>query len=251
MHGDAPAFLSTLPYFQGLSPTELARVHGRCRTRALVAGEIVVHEGQPADALYAVQRGRVRQYTISPEGKEQVLFVAGPGTTFNDTAVFDHGPALATAEALTADTCICVVPAALMRHLLAANPRVAANVVRVLPSRVRQLTALVEELSFHHIVQRVARLLLEENEATGQVGLTKHEMAARVGTVREAVSRTLHELEQRGAITRQHNRIVHVNTAALLAVLGAASPASEPAPRQQAVAGTHLEHQESSLAGCS
>lgn len=251
MHDEDLAFLSTLPYFQGLSPTELAQVQGRCRTRALTTGEIIVHEGQSADALYVVRRGRVRLYKISREGKEQVLYVAEPGTTFNDIGVFDRGPALATAEALTADTRICVVPAALMLHLLTANPLVAANVVRVLPGRVRQLTALVEELSFHPIVQRVARLLLEEHETTGQITLTKHEMAARVGTVREAVSRTLHDLEQCGAITRQHNHIVHVNTTALLALLGAAPPNREPMPRPQSVAGTPLSHRELSLAGCS
>ncbi|GEM_PF-76485 len=244
------AFLRTVPYFQGLAPTDYAQMQGRCRTRALTTGEIIVHEGQPADALYVVLRGSVRLYTLSPEGKEQVLFVAASGETFNDVAVFDGGAALATAEALSADTCICVVPAALMHHLLTTNPRVAANVVRVLPSRVRTLTALVEDLSFHHIAQRVARLLLEERDASSQVALTKQEMAARVGTVREAVSRVLHDLERRGAITRRHHRIVQVNTPALLALLGAAPTAREPAPRPQPVTGIPQQQRELSLVGC-
>lgn len=250
MHDDDRAFLGTLPYFQGLSPTELDQVQARCRTRALMRGEIIVHEGQPVDALYVVVRGRVRLYALSPEGKEQVLFVAEPGTTFNDVAVFDGGPALATAEALTMDTCIRVVPAALMHHLLTANPRVAANVVHVLPGRMRELAALVEELSFHHIVQRVARLLLEERDAAGQVALTKQEMAARVGTAREAVSRALHDLEQRGAITRRHHRLVQVQTAALLALLGATLSTREPMPWPQRVASIPLQQRELSLAGC-
>jgi CRP-like cAMP-binding protein len=250
MTGDDLEFLCTLPYFQGLSPTELAQVQGRCRARTLTTGEIIVHEGQPADALYIVLCGRVRLYKISPEGKEQVLFVAEPGSTFNDTAVFDRGPALVTAEALTPGTRIGVVPASLMRHLLATNPCVAANIMRVLSGRVRQLTTLVEELSFHHIVQRVARLLLDEHAATGQVALTKHEMAARVGTVREAVSRALHQLEASGAITRQHNHVVHINTAALRILLGIAPlPAAQPV-RTHAVVGGAVHRTDLRLAPC-
>lgn len=41
------AFLRTVPYFQGLAPTDYAQMQGRCRTRALTTGEIIVHEGQP------------------------------------------------------------------------------------------------------------------------------------------------------------------------------------------------------------
>jgi CRP/FNR family transcriptional regulator, cyclic AMP receptor protein len=244
MGGDDLTFLSTLPYFQGLTRTELAQVHGHCRQRDLAPGETIVHEGHPADSLYVVRRGRVRIYTVSEEGKEQVLFVRGPGTTFNDEAVFDRGPALATAEAFAPGTCVYVVPASLMTHLLAVNPRVAANVVRELPRRVRQLTTLVDDLSFHHIIQRVARLLLEENAATGQITLTKQEMAARVGTVREAVSRTLHQLEDSGAITRQHNRTVQVNVPMLSALLGTVPHTPERSVRTWSVAGTGREHQE-------
>ena len=250
MTGEDLQFLRTVAYFQGLSPSELAQVHEQCRQRTLHVGEIVVLEGQPADALYIVRHGRIRAFRISDDGKEQVIFVHGPGATFNDVAVFDGGPVLATAEALAPNTRICVVPARLMHVLLATNPRVAANVVRVLPGRVRQLTALVEELSFHHIVQRVARQLLEEYAATGQVTVTKHEMAARVGTVREAVSRSLHDLEQRGAITRRHNRIVRIDVPALQALLGTTPTTIEQPSRRQGVARAYPESETRNLAKC-
>jgi len=220
MIGEDLLFPSTVPYFRGLPSEELARIRRRCRQRDLTAGEIIVLEGQRAEALYVVCRGRVQVLRTSEEGKEQVLFVHGPGDTFNDVAVFDGGPILATARALGPGARIYVVPASLMTHLLTTNPRVAANVVRDLPSRVRRLAALVEDLSFQPITRRVARLLLEEHAATGCVVLTKQAMAARVGTVREAVSRALHDLEESGALTRRHNRIVHLNTPALHTLLG-------------------------------
>lgn len=117
-----------------------------------------------------------------------------------------------------------------MTHLLLTNQRVVANVVRVLAGRLRHLTALVEDLSFHHITQRVARLLLEESAGTdGAVTLTHQTMAARVGTAREVVSRALGELEDRSAIKRERNRIVQVNVAMLRALLEQGA-AERPSP---------------------
>lgn len=220
-------FLRAVPYFHGLSSEELARVHARCRFRDLAAGEIIVLEGQRAEALYIVLTGRVHIFKISAEGKEQVLFVHGPGATFDDVAVFDGGPALGSAQALVAGTRLYVAPAALIADLLGTNSRFAANVVRTLPGLVRQLTALVEDLSFRPITHRVARLLLEENVATGAVALTTQQMAARVGTVREAVSRALHQLEASGTITRRRDMSVQVHMPALSTYLGAGPPSLE------------------------
>jgi CRP-like cAMP-binding protein len=149
-----------------------------------------------------------------------VLIVLGPGETFNDVAVFDGGPNPASVQAMAADTRVCVVPSSLVKELLATSPRVAANIVRVLAGRLRHLTVVVEDLSFHHIAERVAKLLLAESAATGgPISLTQERMATRVGTAREVVSRALRTLEQQGAITRQHNRIVAVNAPVLRALL--------------------------------
>ena len=80
------------------------------------------------------------------------------------------------------------------------------------------LTMLVEDLSFRHVTQRLARLLVEESDAAGGVPLTQQEMATRIGTVREMVSRALRELERRAAISRRGGS-VQIDTAALHAFL--------------------------------
>ena len=216
---DDRAFLSAVPSFRGLAPEQLEQIHGRCRSRAAVKGEIIVLAEQPAEALYVVRSGRVRIFTISEDGhKEQVLSVLGPGEPFNDIAVFDGGQALANAQASVPGTRVYVVPAPVMTQLLATNPRVAANVAMFLPGQIRKLAALVTDLSFHHVTQRVARLLLEESAAPGGVALTKQEIAARTGTVREGVSRALHHLEESGAIACQHRYITVHDPAALQAL---------------------------------
>lgn len=217
---DDRAFLSTVPYFRGLAPEHLEQIHGRCRSRDAAKGQIIVLAGQPAEALYVVRSGRVRIFTISEDGrKEQVLAVLGPGAPFNDIAVFDGGPALASAQASVPGTCIYVVPAFVMAQLLATNPCIAANTAAFLPGHTRMLAALIAELSFYSVTQRVARLLLEESAAEDMVTLTKEEIAAHTGTVREGVSRALHDLEESGIITRQHRCIILRDPAALQALL--------------------------------
>ncbi len=134
--------------------------------------------------------------------------------------MFDGGSNPASARAAEADTRVCVLPVSHMTRLLATNPRIRANVIRVLAGRLRHLTLLVEDLSFHHSTRRVARLLLEEGLRTGGVvTLSQQEMAARVGTAREVVSRALRELEQRGALTRGPRQRLRVETQALGALL--------------------------------
>lgn len=208
-------FLGDLPYFRGIASAELAEILATCQVRALEMGETILLEGEPVDGLYAVRSGSVRVFKSSPEGKEQVLIVLGPGDTFNDVPAFDGGPNPASVQAAAPGTCVIVVPIAEIGRLLTTDVRVAANAARVLAARLRHLTMLVEDLSLRHIIQRVARLILEESARAGAVALTQQEMAARVGTAREVVSRALRDLERHGAIARRHNQIVLVDARVL------------------------------------
>jgi len=216
---DDNLLLRQLAYFRDFRPEELALVQSHAQRRDLAADEIILLEGLPAEALYMVCRGRVRVFRSTVEGREQVLFMPGPGATFNDAAVFDGSTNLANAQAIDPGTSICVLPVALLRQLMTTNPRMAANVVGVLASRVRQLAALVEDLSLLHITDRVAKLLVEECARTDIVLLSRQEIATRVGTVREVVSRALHQLEQAGAVTRNVNRTLRVDTRMLVALM--------------------------------
>lgn len=221
-------FLRALPYFRGLSDDELIPLAGRCRRRMPADDELIMLEGQPAEGLYVVRQGRVRIFKTSSRGKEQVLIVLGAGETFNDVPVFDGGPNPASAQAAAPGTEVCLVPTAVVMDLIRTNPRVAADIVHVLAGRLRHLTAVVEDLSFHHITERVAKLLLAESAAgAGRPLPTQERMATRIGTAREVVSRALRTLEQQGAITRRHNRIVAINAPLLRALLERGSPPNQ------------------------
>jgi CRP-like cAMP-binding protein len=191
----------------------------------------VALEGERCEGLYFVLSGRVRAVKISEEGREQVLRVLGPGRTFHDVPVFDGGPNPATFTALEATTAG-LVPKATILALVDKYPSVAKAVIRVLASRLRALTVMIEDLSLRGVVARVAKLLLDcsrgqetliEGIGGACVRITQQDIAAMTGSVRVVVQRALKTLESDGAIKLQRARI-HVLDPAALARWSESSP---------------------------
>ncbi|MFC2020619.1 Crp/Fnr family transcriptional regulator [Chloroflexota bacterium] len=209
-------FLKSIPYFAGLSPAELDSVKQLVLEREVERGAMILYDDEPAEALYFVVSGAVKVFKTSIEGKEQILKVVRPGESFNDVPVFDDGPNPTSAQAM--------VPVVLyelsksdLRVLLQNHPKIAMNTIKVLAEQVRQMVSLVEDLSFRHVIGRVARILHEQTRDGAGPGprLTQQEMAAMAGSAREVVSRSLRTLEEEGLIRLARHRIVITDKEAL------------------------------------
>ena len=201
-------FLESIPYFTGLDTAELDSVRQLMFERTIDRNEIVQFEGESVEALFFIASGAVKLFKTSAEGKEQILSIARPGDSFNDIAIFDDGPAPTSAQTMSP-----VVLYGIARNelqvILRENPQVALNTTRVLAERTRQLVELVEDLSFRHVIGRVAKILLEHagDGTPPRPRLTQQDMAAMAGTVREVVSRSLKALEEEGAIRMERHQI--------------------------------------------
>jgi len=160
-------------------------------------GEIIALEGKPAEALCFVVSGAVKIFKTSGEGKEQILNIARPGESFNEVAVFDGNPKPASGQALVSVILYGILKAEL-EAIFQKHTKAALNTIKVLAHRMRQLVSLVEDLSFKHVIGRVAKILLEHvgDGSTPSPRLTQQEMAAIAGTSREVVSRSLKALEE-------------------------------------------------------
>jgi len=217
-------FLRSLPYFAGLSDEDLDAIRGRLYERSVGRGEIIQLEGKSAEALFIVAEGAVKVFKTSAEGKEQILSIVHRGESFNDIAVFDEGPTPASAQAMTPVT-VYGISQHELPGLLADYPRVALNTTRVLAERTRELVSLVEDLSFRHVIGRVAKILLEyaSEGSEARPRLTQQEIAAIAGTVREVVARSLKTLEEDGAIRLERHRIRITDRAALEDLVGSSA----------------------------
>jgi CRP/FNR family transcriptional regulator len=207
--------LRSLPYFRPLDESTLASIAAATVRRLYQPDEVIFLEGEPCAGLFAVHSGHVKIYKVSPEGREQILTIIGPRDSFNDVAVFDGGPNPANAQAMDA-TEVCIIERPTLVSLFDRYPKLAQAVVAVLAARCRMLVGMVEDLSLRSVTGRLAKLLLDQ-AAQGQdaVPLTRQQMAARLGTIREMVSRALRELEDEGLVSRDGRQIVIADRAAL------------------------------------
>jgi CRP-like cAMP-binding protein len=214
-------FLKSTQYFAGLDYDKLDLVQKLVFAKKFDKGEIIVNEGEPADALYFVGSGAVKTFRSSVDGKEQALNIVRPGESFNDVAMFDNGSNLASAQAMGPVT----VYGILKRDLLAFlrdHPETALIVANILAVRLRYFVSLIDDLSFKPVVGRVAKILLEyggNGAGTGQ-RITQQDMAAIVGTVREVIGRSLKTLERNNVIRMERHRIIITDREALKNIAG-------------------------------
>ncbi|HJY77029.1 MAG TPA: Crp/Fnr family transcriptional regulator [Burkholderiales bacterium] len=193
-----------------LSDAELKALSQRAIMRAFAKNAVVVSEGDRADSLYIVLSGRVRVYVSDDQGKEVFLSEAGKGEYFGEMAL-DEGPRSASVITLE-PTRFLVVPKDDFAAFLAQSPEFALHLVRKLIRRVRALTHDVKSLALMDVYGRVARMLLDlAVERDGVLVIedrpTQQEMANRIGSSREMISRILTELAAGGYIEVARDRI--------------------------------------------
>jgi CRP/FNR family transcriptional regulator len=215
------SFLKSLPYFARLDSDQLASVRNLMFEKKALRGDTIVIEGEPADALYFVHSGAVKTFRTSIDGKEQVLNIVRPGESFNDVAVFDNGPNLASARAMGPVEVFGIlkrdVPEVLKNY-----PQIALSGVYILSAQMRYFVALIDDLSFRPVMARVAKVLINymgDGAAPAQ-HITQQDMAAIAGTARELVGRSLRALERSGLIKFDRHRIRIIDKEALKSLAG-------------------------------
>ena len=209
--------LSTLPYFAGLAPPVLAAVVDLAVWQEPVAGSVVFLEGDLNAGLYLLHRGWIKVVKLSVDGREQVLRYFGPGESFHEIGIFLARPNPATAIAL--ETCgLWLLRRDLLQPVLVAHPDVMLRVMANMADRMAYLAGLVADLSLHTVEVRLARLLLDEAEA-GTLArppwLTQAELAARLGTVPDVLSRVLRSLDDAGLVRVDRRQIAVLDRSGL------------------------------------
>lgn len=227
---DPLAILCRHPYFASLPAKTLTAIGRRVVVRTYEKGALIFAEGEPARGLYLVASGSVRVFKGSEDGKEQVLHHIAVGQSFNDVAAFDGGPSPANAQAAE-PTIILLVPRDALLDLMRGYPEIALAVLQALAVRLRQMSHLVEDLSLHHVISRVAGALLRLSDGGVVVTLpTRQELAAMAGTVREVATRALRHLERLGTIRLGPGRRATILNRATLQRLSGGMGLTSPAP---------------------
>jgi CRP/FNR family transcriptional regulator len=210
-HSQKLGLLRKNEYFEGLEQGLLEQVAGHMQLREYERGEALFWEGDPCAGLHIIEQGFVKLYRLSPQGRQYIVRVLQEGDTCNEVPTFDRGTNPVNVEALET-TRVWVIQPEILRTLLHKHPDFAQKVIDNFAMNLRGLVRMVSEMAFYQVTHRLARLISEQSpdELSG-TPWTQEQLAARLGTVREVVARSLKELERSGAIQMDKRRIAIAN----------------------------------------
>jgi CRP/FNR family transcriptional regulator, cyclic AMP receptor protein len=178
--------------------------------RTFPAKAIFINEGDVSDSLYIILSGRVKVYSANETGKEVIFNVHGPGDYIGEMSL-DGEPRSASAMTLEPTSCS-VVSGKQLREFIALHPDFAIHLIHKLIRRARVVSENLKSLALLDVYGRIARLLLELAEADGdkmviKQKLTHQDIADRVGSSREMVTRILKDLTAGGYLSMQEKII--------------------------------------------
>ena len=215
--------LRRVKLLQGLTDEALERVAGVCSWRRFDAGKAVITRSSTSRDLFIVVSGRVRVTVYTASGKQVTFRDLAEGETVGEIAAVDGGPRSTDVLALT-EVLVAVMTPADLNALLRENPLAAERFTRHLVQMIRRLTETVIELSTLGVVNRIhaelLRLAVETGaEPTGSCLLSpapRHaDIAARVSTTREQVTREISVLAKRGLLMKHPEGMLVTDVSAL------------------------------------
>lgn len=194
-------------YFSELPDPLQVEVAAHMQLREYERGEVLFWEADPCDGLHIIETGSAKIYRLSPQGRQYIVRILQEGDTFAEVPAFDGGTNPVNVDAL--ESCrVWVIESNKLRALIAAHPVFAQKVLSNFGEMLRNLVRMVSEMAFYQVTHRLARLI-SENAEEPRPHWTQEQLAARLGTVREVVARSLKELERSGAI-RIEDRRIHI-----------------------------------------
>jgi CRP/FNR family transcriptional regulator len=198
--------LRSNPYFDDLPDAVLKDIAAHTQLREYERGDVLFWEDDPCAGLHIIQSGSVKLYRISPQGRQYIISVLTEGATCNEVPAFDGGTNPVNVEALETSR-VWVTDSEMLRGLVVSNPEFALKILNKFGQNLRNLVRKVSEMAFYQVTNRLARLITELPTEEARPHWTQEQLAARLGTVREVVARSLKELEKSGAIRIEDRRI--------------------------------------------
>lgn len=217
--------------FKGLPDAALERFAALAIRRQVDKGAIIFSQGDEGDALYGVASGRVRISATAPGGREVFLSIMEPGDTFGEIAVMDGLPRTAGATALEPTTLIVIQRQDFLR-LLEQQPKLAIHLMKLLCTRLRWTSELVEESAFLSGSARLAKRLLILASMHGRVvepsqlelRISQGELAHFLGISRQIVNQHLREWQRNRWVALRRGRIAIRNKDALRDFIASSEP---------------------------
>ncbi len=213
---DERELLRTVPIFAELSDDDVASLARLTARKRYPKDTVVFFENEEGDTFFMILEGRIKVTILGDDGREIILSVLSPGDFFGEMALLDNEPRSATAIAVE-ETELLSLQRTDFQSALQDNRSIVGALMKVLTTRLRRANHQISTLALLDVYGRVARVIVdmarEEGKRLkdGRIAFrraTHQEIANRIGTTRETVTRMLKDLERQGLIHVEGKEIV-------------------------------------------
>jgi len=213
---DEREVLRTVPIFSELSDEDITSLAHLALRKRYPKDTVVFFENEEGDFFFTILEGRIKVTILGDDGREVILSVLGPGDFFGEMALLDNEPRSATAIAVEESELLSLHRSD-FQSVLNDNKSITSALIRVLSARLRRANHQISTLALLDVYGRVARVIVdmarEEGKRLrdGRIAFrraTHQEIANRIGTTRETVTRMLKDLERQGLIHVEGKEIV-------------------------------------------
>jgi CRP/FNR family transcriptional regulator len=199
--------LARCPLFGSLAAPELERIARSCRRVEAPSGGLIFREGEPFQGIYVLLAGCVRVFKIGPDGRERILHIIRPPSSFAEAVLFIGGPYPAFAAAIEDSRLILVRPEPIIA-LIREEPEASLRMLESLSRWIHRLLGQLENETFLNTRAKLAHFLLREARRLGcgqgsyrfDLTVPKKDIASQLGMVPESFSRAQADLEARGLL---------------------------------------------------
>jgi CRP/FNR family cyclic AMP-dependent transcriptional regulator len=205
---DDQELLRTVPIFSELSEPDIAALARLTSRRTCPKDTVVFFENEEGDSFFCIVAGRIKVTILGDDGREVILSVLGRGDFFGEMALLDNEPRSATAIAVE-DTELLSLHRNDFQSVLTDNRSIMLALIKILTARLRRANHQISTLALLDVYGRVARVIVDtardegKRLKDGRIAFrraTHQEIANRIGTTRETVTRMLKDLERQGLI---------------------------------------------------
>ena len=176
-------------------------------------GQILFREGDHAAGLYSISTGHVKVTKVGGDGKEQIIRLARAGDILGYRGLLAGTGHAANALALD-ETEVCFIPKSVFFQLIEHNPGFAFSLMKLMANELAETEERMLHLAYKPVRERLAEALLlllrtyqPPPNAPPSFTLSREDLAALVGTVRETVSRFMAELKAEGVLSTKGSSI--------------------------------------------
>jgi CRP/FNR family transcriptional regulator len=199
--------ISVFPIFASLDDAQLDRLASHAEVLRIPRKSLFFSEDNSAQGLHVLLSGQVKLFRLAEDGKEQTIFVFGPGEPFCLCSTFSDGRLPANLGALEDSRILFIRPAEYER-MVREDPSILLTMMRVMSRRLKDAMDMIDSLSLKQVPSRLMAYF-ESRERDGRVtlDLSQRELAKIIGITPEALSRTLRKMAENGDIRMDGNDI--------------------------------------------